>query len=268
MLEPCGDRAIWRATVAGAGWSHDLTLVRIRAQRIWPQIEDRPEPFEGLVTPQDVTGSGFETNTSDAEAHPQASGGDDYLASTGDHSVPSDPDVAFAGLPLPDTTPGDVGSTPTAKTGEAASPTAGVGMNPAATHRHTPLSESDNASMDLGRQFLSWLQAELTHRRLAVNSVQARVHVVAEGVLLISPVIFRDFAGKVPDAGTWEHVQKRFLKLKLHVKRPDGTNVHRYRVTGERRQSVIKGILIADAGQVFGLAPRPDPNPHLKPSGE
>lgn len=79
---------------------------------------------------------------------------------------------------------------------------------------------------------------------------------VAEGVLLISPAIFRDFASQVPDTGTWENVQKRFLKLKVHVKRPDGTNVHRYRVTGERRQSVIKGILIEDAGRVFGSAPR------------
>jgi integrating conjugative element relaxase (TIGR03760 family) len=268
VLEPCGDRAIWRATVAGAGWSHDLTLIRIRAQRIWPQIEDRPEPFEGSVTPQDVTGSGSETNTSDAEAHPEASGSDGYAVPAVGPSVPSDPDDAFAGLPLPDATPGDVGSTPAANIDEVAAPATSVGTDPPATHRHTPLSQSDNASMDLGRQFLNWLQAELTHRRLAVNSVQARVHVVAEGVLLISPVIFRDFAGNVPDAGTWEHVQKRFLKLKLHVKRPDGTNVHRYRVTGERRQSVIKGILIEDAGQVFGSAPRPDPNPHLKPSAE
>jgi hypothetical protein len=49
----------------------------------------------------------------------------------------------------------------------------------------------------------------------------------------------------------------------LHTKRPDGTNVHRYRVTGERRQSLIKGILIQDAGQVFGSTPRPQANPHL-----
>ena len=93
--------------------------------------------------------------------------------------------------------------------------------------------------------------------------MQARVHVVNEGVLLVSPAIFRDFADRVPDEGTWEHVQKRFLKLRLHVKRPDGTNVHRYRVTGERHQSVIKGILIEDAGQVFGSALSPDSNQHL-----
>ena len=85
-------------------------------------------------------------------------------------------------------------------------------------------------------------------------------------MFLISPAIFRDFANQVPDTGTWEKVQKRFLKLKLHMRRLDGTNVHRYWVTGERRQSVIKGILIQDAGQLFGSARRPEPNPHLKPS--
>jgi len=42
VLEPCGYRAIWRAAVAGSGWSHDLTVTRIYAAgciaRCWAKV--------------------------------------------------------------------------------------------------------------------------------------------------------------------------------------------------------------------------------------
>jgi len=271
VLEPCEDRAIWRATVAGSGWSHDLTLIRIRAQRIWSEIEARPEAFEGTVTPQAVAeGDSAPVSVADDNTAPNSktSGVSRGTGSDETGSGTSVVDDAFAGLPWPDSAPTQppgegvtTAANSAAMTGHAL---AAEAPGPAPSGNEAPSAEPEVASGDLGRQFLAWLQTELAHRRLAVNSVQARVHVVAEGVLLISPAIFRDFSTQVPGTGTWENVQKRFLKLKLHVKRQDGTNVHRYRVTGERRQSVIKGILIEDAGRVFGSAARPDANPHLK----
>jgi hypothetical protein len=262
VLEPCGERAIWRAQVATDGWAHDLTLIRIRAQRIWPEIGDRPEPFEGLVTPLD--GSGSESAAVKADSDCEANGGHDLAVSTRSPAAEPDPDDAFVGLPLPDLVPDEVASQPPTQSHDASPAATEVGLDSPSASSQTPSSESDTESLDAGRRFLAWLQSELAHRRMAVNSVQARIHVVQEGVLLVSPAIFRDFADRVPDAGAWEHVQKRFLKLRLHVKRPDGTNVHRYRVTGERNQSVIKGILIQDAGRVFGALSHPEPNPHLK----
>jgi len=272
VLEPCGDRAIWRATVAGPGWSHELTLIRIRAQRIWPQIENRPEPFEGSVIPQEASESDSIPATADDSATPrfETFSRDGETSSGNPDSVASGADGALAGLPLPDPAPTRPVAEASFTDGDSYAMTSHLSASGDPDHPSgvgaPPSAKPDVASEDQGRQFLVWLQTELAHRRLAVNSVQARVHVVAEGVLLISPAIFRDFANQVPDTGTWENVQKRFLKLKLHMKRPDGTNVHRYRVTGERRQSVIKGILIQDAGQLFGSARRPAPNPHLKPS--
>ena len=172
----------------------------------------------------------------------------------------SGPDDAFAGLPMPTFTQGESVPAPIAATPAEFGSGSETGGHAGNTLRPAAGDLVEDASLDAGRHFLAWLQSDLANRRLAVNSVQARVHVVAEGVLLVSPAIFRDFADRVPDGDTWEHAQKRFLKLKLHLKRPDGTNVHRYRVTGERHQSVIKGILIPDAGRVFGSAPRPTPN--------
>ena len=272
VLEACGDRAIWRAAVAAEEWSHDLTLIRIQAQRIWPRIEARPEPFEGTVTPlPDPERAGSMNDQKSGELvtvpeeapslAPRADGPD-----TPEDSAPmeSDPDDAFAGLAMStftqeEATPATIVAIPTGSgSGSGTSKRSGNTLQPA------PPDLLEDTSLDAGRCFLAWLQSDLAQRRLAVNSVHARVHVVAEGVLLVSPAIFRDYADWVADVGTWEHVQKRFLKLKLHAKRPDGTNVHRYRVTGERRQSVIKGILLPDAGLVFGSAAKPQANPHLK----
>jgi integrating conjugative element relaxase (TIGR03760 family) len=272
VLEACGDRAIWRATVAAEGWAHDLTVIRIRVQRIWPQVEDRPDPFEGTVTPlldPERPGS-LDTQTSGQPITVPAGATSVALREGGSATIggstpmESDPDDAFAGLPMPTFTQEKATPAPIMATPAESGPGSETGGHSGNTPRPAAGDLVEGASLDAGRRFLAWLQSELAHQRLAVNSVQARIHVVTEGVLLISPAIFRDFADRVPDEGTWEHVQKRFLKLKLHVKRPDGTNVHRYRVTGERRQSVIKGIVLPDAERVFGSAPRPAPNPHLK----
>jgi hypothetical protein len=48
------------------------------------------------------------------------------------------------------------------------------------------------------------------------------VHVVAEGVLLVSPGIFQDFAKLHKDVDSWEAVQKKFLKLGLHERSEGG----------------------------------------------
>lgn len=99
------------------------------------------------------------------------------------------------------------------------------------------------------------------------NTPHARIHIVEEGVLLVSPAVFKDYASQNPDHGSWESVQKRFMKLSVHQKRPDGTNVHRYLVKGARRQSVVKGILLLDAARVFSRREETSPvNPHLEAS--
>lgn len=275
VLEACGDRAIWRATVAGDGWSHDLTLIRIRAHRIWPQTEDRPEPFAGSVTPSGDEGETPSMELRPSEGTASTAGGTRQPSvgspAPGTDNVPeSEADDEFAGLPIP-----RVVSEPESEHERASAQreitesgpeSAGHFEEPAQAPSQKPLGPNDDNPLDAdaGRRFLGWLQSGLANRRLLVNSVQARVHVVPEGVLLVSPAIFRDFADQVADAGSWEHVQKRFLKLKLHAKRSDGTNVHRYLVIGERQQSAIKGILMPDTDLVFGSASRPAPNPHLK----
>lgn len=118
-------------------------------------------------------------------------------------------------------------------------------------------------SSDIGEQFLAWLREGVAMRHIQVNTVSSRVHVVPEGVLIVSPAIFRDFATKHPKF-EWSNVQKRFQKLKLHRKTDAGTNIHRYSVVGSRKRSFINALLIPDAAVVFGASSPPPPNPHLK----
>ena len=61
----------------------------------------------------------------------------------------------------------------------------------------------------------------------------------------------------------WEQAQKRFQRLKLHRKRPQGTNIHSYKVAGKRKTGRIKGFLIPDIEGVFPGLAFPSPNPYL-----
>jgi len=58
----------------------------------------------------------------------------------------------------------------------------------------------------------------------------------------------------------WEHAQKRFQKLRIHRKRPDGTNIWTCRVAKDRKQSLIKVMLIPDPETTLGVK-LPPPNP-------
>ena len=87
---------------------------------------------------------------------------------------------------------------------------------------------------DLGHCFLAWLKNNLAAGTLSVNTTRARVHCVNEGLLLVSPAIFKDFA--TAENVPWTNVQKRFQKLKLHQKTPDGFYIWTYQVVGERRK--------------------------------
>ncbi len=125
----------------------------------------------------------------------------------------------------------------------------------------SPSNEADpGIHEDTGEQFLSWLRAGLASGDIITNDVRARVHVVPEGILIVSPAIFKDFAHH--SNNDWNHVQKRFQKLGLHEKTPQGTNIHSYHTVGGRKTSTVNGLLIRDHSSLFQDT-APSPNPHL-----
>lgn len=122
-----------------------------------------------------------------------------------------------------------------------------------------PRSSRDEAPIDEGERFLQWLRAGVTDGTMKVNQADARVHVVSEGVLLVSPGIFHDYARAAGDFALWERAQKRLLKRRLHLLAEGGTNIISYRVerasvNHKCRLSLLKGIVLRDIAVVFGDA--------------
>lgn len=103
-------------------------------------------------------------------------------------------------------------------------------------------------TVDAAAAFISWLVEGIRSGALAFNTPKARVHVVKEGLLLLSPAVFRAFAGD-----DWRAVQKTFLKQKLTEKTAEGENFFHYRMDTERGRKPLKGMLIRNAETKLSL---------------
>ncbi|TVR84535.1 MAG: relaxase, partial [Rhodospirillales bacterium] len=109
----------------------------------------------------------------------------------------------------------------------------------------------------------AWLTDGIRERRLELNQVGALVHVVPEGLLLVSPRIFKVYAGTDPESGRhWEYVQRRLLRKRWHRVHARGRGIFEYQVSGERKTSRLKGIVLTDPTTRLNL-PLPEANRHL-----
>ena len=221
-----GDRAIWNATVQRGAWSVTLTLLRVPLARLWPEVDARPPQFDGSVVPE-----------ADAACDSQA------VAT--DVSLPMAKPAAL--VPTP--------AIQEAAPREAPAPTQVISPLPPVLEAEAddavaPVHETAYDSVCQQSEFLAWLRDGIVTGRLKTNTADARVHYVAEGLLLVSPAVFRDFAGVTG----WEAAQKKLLKLRLHRKTAQGTNVWTYRVVGETKSgALLRGVVIADAPTQLGI---------------
>lgn len=244
QLIPNNEQAIWTCEVRIGDWVQRLTLLRLEASTVWPDPERRPAPLEGSVTPvadsteAEVSDSAYEHKTEETSSTTAPVGSDRQEVA---------PEVDFNDLPLPydlsaATTPNQATSAPV----EAVHPS---------TDAHPTAGDKAAEDDDLGRRFVAWLRDNIASGRVEINTARARIHVLQEGLALISPGIFRDF-----DGACWDKAQKRFQKLKLHLKRPDGTNIWTCRVAKDRKQSRIKVMLIPEPEKALGVT-LPPTNP-------
>ncbi len=249
VLIPNGERAVWTARITLGEWQQELTLLRFPVSRLWSDPAARPEACHGTIAPL-VDGQAHNTSA------PPSRG---VTNDSPSRAVPS---------PRPPATP-ELPAGPL-QTAEAVAATAGPGEahrqttpTPTASHPERVTEAPALARpVDLGQAFLAWLKAGLASGEIPINTVNARVHRVREGVLLVSPGIFRDYgnAAQAP----WASIQKRFQKLKLHRKTPEGYNIWAYSVIGERRVRALKGIVLDDPEKVFGRSVTlPDANIHV-----
>jgi hypothetical protein len=126
---------------------------------------------------------------------------------------------------------------------------------------------------DAAHRFMTWLQQGLADGTLPVNVAGALVHFVPEGMLLVSPRIFREFAmrfgddghGLAPAAGdpdVGKSIQRQFLRAGWHRRAEKGVNMLSYQVMrGERAVSHLSGVVIPNPERF--VTPVPALNPVL-----
>ena len=127
-----------------------------------------------------------------------------------------------------------------------------------------------SATKPFGEQFMVWLKQGIASRRLIINDAKALVHTVNNTAYLVSPGVFQRYAQEHPEVAAlakqenqqdWQWVQKRFEKLQLHRKQPNGLNIWTCEVTGPRKSRRLHGYLLEDGS--LALAEIPPNNPYL-----
>ncbi|MBK7025036.1 MAG: DNA-binding domain-containing protein [Sulfuritalea sp.] len=125
---------------------------------------------------------------------------------------------------------------------------------------------------DGAHRFMAWLQQGLADGTLPVNVAGALVHFVPEGMLLISPRIFREFATRFggdgnspapaagdPDIG--KSIQRQFLRAGWHRRAGKGVNMLSYRWCAGSAVSQLSGVVIPNPERF--ITPVPAINPAL-----
>lgn len=116
----------------------------------------------------------------------------------------------------------------------------------------------------LAGQFMAWLRQGVLGGALPVNTPDALVYVVAEGLLLASPRIFREFAklmgGSEPLFDAARRVQREVLREGWHLRADRGLSIFCYeRGQTDRETTRINGIVIREPQRFIQPLPAIDP---------
>ncbi|MEW8322371.1 MAG: MobH family relaxase [Candidatus Thiodiazotropha taylori] len=114
---------------------------------------------------------------------------------------------------------------------------------------------------NLAKSFCTWLTTGVKTGKLEINNAKAMVHTVPEGLLIVSPRIFRVFAQSI--GVDYKKVQSKFQRLKINKKTEQGQNIWTYDIQGDRKSSTVKGMIIMNPEENLALASLPNPNSHL-----
>lgn len=94
------------------------------------------------------------------------------------------------------------------------------------------------------------------------------MHSVSDTAYLVSPGVFQRYAQEHPQVGRlakqeslqdWQWIQKRFERLQLHHKQPNGLNIWTCEVTGPRKSRRLHGYLLSQPQLIFDETPPNNP---------
>lgn len=119
---------------------------------------------------------------------------------------------------------------------------------------------------DAGNKFISWLSNGLAQNTIKYNDSNAPIHFVKEGMILVTPKIFKDFAGGVFDKDDRRSpgvlAQRGFETLKLHERCSKKTAIW---TVGHQNKKLFTAYLIPEAHIHYLIQPssRPQNNTDL-----
>jgi hypothetical protein len=97
-------------------------------------------------------------------------------------------------------------------------------------------------------RFMRWIQEGLSDASLSYNRADAMIHFVDEGMMLVSPVIFRKFAELFGEEGDGTPSDRAGNKLGTGIQR-QVTNTGWHLVTGEEKSNIQRYTVIGADGE-------------------
>ena len=291
VLSPCGDKAIWKVAINGEDWSNELTVIKIPVSKIWVNHDSRPDEFDGTVIACEIDTVSGVSNKSTAEPNTETINSEKTI-NNNEVTRKTRPIINDEAIDTPETQEGKENSNildmslflPSSI--EEAETLSDISQIKEKNKEPTVQKEEKNNG-NVKKQtiitkevikkstekalsnkpchilFFEWLQDGVLSGKIKTNAAKARVHVVSEGVIVVTPGIFQDFSESTLNQYTWKDVQKIVLKQKLHSRDDKGLNVIKYEVKGQNKMTKINTILFNDKTLVFGDTNPPSQNPHL-----
>lgn len=118
---------------------------------------------------------------------------------------------------------------------------------------------------NIGRMFFNWLKKGLIEKTILTNSPVALVHILEDGVFLLSPGIFKDFCAKhgMPESDH-KPLSRKFDKLKLCIPTDQGLLIHVLWAVGSTRAGRVSGRIVPHQHIFTDGYPVPQANKFIK----
>jgi hypothetical protein len=116
-------------------------------------------------------------------------------------------------------------------------------------------------------RFMAWIQQGIGNGELLYNESSACIHFVPEGMMLLSPKAFQEYARLCPNSieleadkptEPWKMVQRDFQRSIYPLKGEGGTFLHYYTVSGPAGKR-LAGLLVPEPGRFFNPVPASNP---------
>jgi integrating conjugative element relaxase (TIGR03760 family) len=255
-------KAIWKATVTSdAGWSHTFTLLRLAPTLIW-ESNELPAPFAGTVTVIQDGGESADAETIQLTTAPP------IVASSAARPSGDGVGALLDLLDTSETTPPKPLSAAEEHQPALERRILEITQPPRSASSATVSAQLESDDTPSGKHFSAWLRQCIARRALVINDAKALVHTVDDTAYLVSPGVFQRYAQEHPKTAflarqegvaDWQWVQKRFEKLQLHRKQPNGLNIWTCQVTGLRKSRRLHGYLLKDPRHLFETMPPNNP---------